>query len=53
MAKYEVLELSFINNTLVQPGEIIEFDGIAASNLKPVGKSRKAAAEVPDDTPTE
>lgn len=34
MPKYEVLEKSYINDRLVEKGEIIEYSGIAGSNLK-------------------
>jgi hypothetical protein len=45
MAKYEVLERSFINNRLHDAGSIIEYDGVPAENLKPVDTSAKAAAK--------
>lgn len=34
MARYRVLEKSFINNRLVQPGEEIDYDGEASANLQ-------------------
>lgn len=56
MAKYRVLEKSFIGNTIVEAGEVVEYDGRPGSNLeliedapaKPKGKA-KAAAPVEDD----
>jgi len=36
MPKYEVLEKSFINNTIAEVGEIVVYDGTANANLKPV-----------------
>ncbi|AVK37885.1 hypothetical protein [Morganella morganii] len=33
MSRYKVLKKSFINGRLLYPGEEIEFDGIAGSNL--------------------
>ncbi len=54
MPQYRVLAKSFINNTIVEEGEVIEFDGKAGSNLEliegekpaaPKGKGKKAAAE--------
>lgn len=49
MAKYEVLETSFINNAIVEPGAIVEFDGEPGPNLKPVkGKKGSAAADAAD-----
>lgn len=55
MAKYRVLEKSFINNTIVEAGEIVEYEGRASGNLelieeapaKPKGKAK--AAPVEDD----
>lgn len=44
MPRYLVLTKSFINNTIVEEGEIIEFDGKAGSNLELV-KSSKGKAE--------
>jgi hypothetical protein len=49
--KYLVKETSFVNNTLVQAGEIVEYDlpegTTISSNLEPVkrGKTTKDAAE--------
>lgn len=34
MAKYRVLEKSFIDNHLVEEGEIIEYEGEASGNLE-------------------
>lgn len=55
MAQYRVLTKSFINNSIVEEGEVIEFDGKPGSNLelvqdeaKPAGKAKKSAA-VPSD----
>lgn len=46
MAKYRVLETSFIDNKLVQPGDEIEYDGEASANLElieePEGVAPKA-----------
>ena len=57
MAKYRTLSKSFINNTIVEAGEIVDYDGEAGSNLelvdgekseaKPKGKPKAAA---PTDT---
>lgn len=45
MAKYEVLEVSFINNKLVQPGEIVEInDDPAKGGSKPGANLKKATA---------
>lgn len=34
MAKYKVLIKSFINNTIVEAGAVVEYDGKAGSNLE-------------------
>jgi len=44
MAKYRVKEKSFINNTLCEAGEEIEFDGIPHANLEPLDKAGEKAA---------
>jgi hypothetical protein len=36
MAQYKVLELSFINNCMVEAGTVIEYDGEAGPNLEPI-----------------
>lgn len=48
MARYRVLRQSFINNTLVEEGAEIEYDGKAGSTLEPLDKpkrGKKAEAE--------
>lgn len=59
MAKYRVLAISFINNALVQEGDVVEFDGTPGSALelieddKPEVKAKgkgKGAAPVASDT---
>lgn len=46
MAKYRVLASSFINNALVQEGDVVEYDGKPGSSLelieegKPEGKAK-------------
>ena len=59
MAKYKVLVKSFINNTIVEAGAVVEYDGKAGSNLelikesktdaKAPGKAPKGAGENADD----
>jgi len=49
MAQYRVLQKSFINDQIVEEGDIIEYDGEASVNLEPLdvdksGKGKKAAA---------
>lgn len=43
MAQYRVLQKSFVNNSLVEEGEIVEFDGEPGTNLEPLKKSKKGA----------
>ncbi len=45
MAKYRVKVPSFINHSLVNEGDIIEFDGIPGDNLEPVDKAAEKAAK--------
>ena len=45
MAKYEVTQLSFIDNNLVQAGTVIDFDGEPGPNLKAVDKAAKKAVD--------
>ena len=49
MPKYRVLQQSFLNNGLVQEGDIVEYDGDVHDNLeliedesKPTGKGGKS-----------
>lgn len=55
MAQYRVLVTSFINNKLVQPDEIVDYDGEASDNLELIpdqapaqtAKTSKAAKSQP------
>jgi hypothetical protein len=61
MAKYRVLVKSYVNSSIVEAGEIVEYDGKPGSNMelieggtpevKPKGKTKGAApaAEVGTD----
>jgi hypothetical protein len=51
MAQVRVLQKSYINNRIVEEGEIIEYDGELSENLEPVKKGKKAA-ESPSADPT-
>ena len=52
MPKYKVLTKSFINNTIVEEGEIVDYDGKPGTNLelveddKPKGRGGRKSAEV-------
>lgn len=58
MPQYKVLAKSFINNSIAEEGDIVEFSGKAGSNLelieddkpkaKPKAKRGDAAADVPE-----
>ena len=45
MAKYKVLEKSFINNAIVEEGAIIEYDGEASDNLELIKEEKPAKAK--------
>ncbi len=45
MARYRVLELSYFNERIVEPGEEVEFVGIPGSNLALIGSEEAAQAE--------
>lgn len=44
MPQYRVLTKSFINNTIVEEGDVIEFDGKAGTNLELIESDKPAAA---------
>jgi len=46
MAKYIVKTKSFINNTLLEEGDEVEYDGEPSGNLEPVDRAAKKAATV-------
>ena len=46
MAQYRVLKDSFIGNSLVKEGDVVDYDGTPGDNLEPVDKAAKAAAKV-------
>jgi hypothetical protein len=50
MAKARVLLKSFLNNRLVEPGEIIDYDGPYGDNVEPV-KGKKGAPPEPEPEP--
>lgn len=52
MPKYRVLETSFIGERLVEPGEVIDYEGKAAHNLELVEeKGAKRAPKAKADEP--
>lgn len=51
MAEYEVLELSFINGRLCQPGEVVQLEiDSPGSNLRLVKRAKGSATTVPAPT---
>lgn len=55
MPKYYVLAKSFINNTIAEVGDVVEYDGKPGSNLelipekKPDAPKKGASAKAQDD----
>jgi hypothetical protein len=51
MPQFRVLAKSFINNRIVEEGEVVEFDGEPGSNLEAIkpAKGKKAEAPAADD----
>lgn len=47
MAKYRVLVKSFINNTIVEEGAIVDYEGKPGSNLEPIEAEKPKKAEKP------
>lgn len=45
MAKYRVLSQSFIDNKLVNEGDVIEYDGVPHENLQPLDTEGEQARE--------
>jgi len=43
MAKYRVLVKSFINNSIAEPGDVVEYDGKPGSNLELVEADKPKA----------
>jgi hypothetical protein len=43
VARYRVLERSYISDRLVDAGEEVEYEGVPAHNLEPLDKAAKAA----------
>lgn len=53
MARYKVLTQSFIGNKLLQPGDIVEYEGEVAANLQLVGDDVGKGVEAPGGVYTE
>ena len=50
MAKYKVLELSFINNAIVDAGAVIEYDGEPGPNLELIEEAKPAKTKAAEPT---
>ena len=49
MAKFRVLTKSFVNNTLYEEGDVVDYDGVPASNLEPLdAPAEELASQFPD-----
>lgn len=44
MPKYRILAKSFINNTIAEVGEVVEYDGKPGSNLELIVEKKPEAA---------
>lgn len=53
MAKFRVLTQSFIDNRIVQEGEVIDYDGVPHDNLEPLDAPAEKAAEQTKDADNE
>lgn len=51
MGKARVLQRSFINNRIVEPDEVIEYDGPFGDNIEPVKEERAAQKPAPKPEP--
>ncbi|MEN9709576.1 hypothetical protein [Caudoviricetes sp.] len=49
MAKYRVKERSFINNSIVEEGEIVEYSGRPGSNLEPLSSDDRTLDPVSEE----
>lgn len=49
--RYRVLQKSFINNSIVEEGEIVEYHGKPGSNLERVDEPTKKKAPAPVPAP--
>ena len=51
MAQYKVLQKSFINNNIVEEGEIVEYDGKAGTNLELIKQKRGVKPDTAQEVP--
>ena len=49
MAQYKVLEKSFINNSIAEEGDIVEYDGTPGTNLEPLKTKRSPQSDASDE----
>lgn len=48
MPQYRVLQKSFVNNRIVEEGEVVDYDGDPGPNLESVKKGKKAEPAAAD-----
>lgn len=53
MPKYRVVEKSFIDNAIREPGDIVNYDGIPSSNLEAIDEEGQALAALSDEADAE
>jgi len=51
MAQYKVLQKSFINNNIVEEGEIVEYDGNPGTNLELIKQKRGVKPDTAQELP--
>ena len=49
MAQYKVLQKSFINNNIVEEGEIVEYEGKPGANLELLKSKRSPKTDASDE----
>ena len=48
MAQFKVLEVSYIDNKICQPGDVVEYAGFPSENLEPLdAPAKRLAAQTP------
>lgn len=51
MARYKVLETSYINDAIIEPGTIVEYQGEPGANLELVKEDKSKGKTAPADEP--
>lgn len=50
MAKYRVMEKSYINNQLVEEGQVVDYDGEVSGNLEPIKQTKGKGSDPTEPT---